>query len=211
MTKEQMKEALEDVELIEADFGRKLTVEESTLVVEKGFRALLDKLGMDDNDYRTMRRIFALITAGYTESDKRYDEELEKENYQALDVLKSLVNDLEATAEEKIRAQIKGGKGTRIYHKMEDVGYHEENDEGLNKYFTPEAEEEAKASAPCYIPENDEELNKRFSEIPEFITRLVMGDTVQLTDEELGQVYDYLADKGSYSIMSINGLTKLKL
>ena len=194
MVKEQMKKALKDVELIESDFGRELTDTEVELVLNKGYKALLEKIEMDEEDYKTMRRCQRLITIGFTGSDKEYDEELAKENYQALSVFKSLVSDLEAVEEERKKWDVK-------INPPQSKEYTEENDYELDKYFTKESQEQAEEAEESYSPEHDSGLNKRFLESElEAIDLLFKGETVKLKPETIKIIMSYLEDKINYSL-----------
>lgn len=154
-----------DILYVERSFGRSLTLEEKQLLRENGKSALFDKLGLNEDDFNTMLRAFALISAGFTESSDRYDYELEQNNYKALDLFKSLVNDLECVEAE--RHKVKIGKrenlGTKINVKGENAGYKEENDPELNDIFK---NSEKSACLDNYVRDNtyeDPDLNKVFA------------------------------------------------
>lgn len=126
------------IDYCEKSFGRNLTEEEKNIVLEKGKEALFDRLGLDETDFNTMLRAFALISAGFTESSDRYDYELEQNNYKALDLFKSLVNDLECVEADKRKSKIgtKEDLKTKIKVEGSDVGgYKEENDPDLDELF----------------------------------------------------------------------------
>lgn len=128
---------VQDINVLERHFGRSLSSNERQIVLDEGKQALLDKLGLDEEDYFTMQRAFALISAGFTESSERYDYELEQNNYKALDLFKSLVNDLECIEAErhKVRIGRKEDLGTKIKVMGEDAGYREDKDPELDTVF----------------------------------------------------------------------------
>lgn len=109
MTFEQMLNAQEDITLLERDLMRDLTSEEKDLVINQGYQALLTKLGFDDEDFKTLRRIETLISAFCTENEERYEEELKKDNHAAKFVLQSILNDLNDLEFEKMTKVSKVG------------------------------------------------------------------------------------------------------
>lgn len=226
MKQELMKEAMKDIIAIEHDLYRELSEDEVKTVLTEGYEALFAKMGLSDEDYKTMRRIFALVSAGFTETDERYDEELAKNNYQAIEVLKALISDLEAAEAEKATTT----KINLDLENKEDHGYEESEDPELNKYFTKEAQEEANESSTSYVPEHDEALNDIFENEDHFelldcikffealygnkpvaekskFDRIIEGESVELTAEEYVELVAYLKEHyTNYAITNVNGL-----
>lgn len=210
----------EEISKVEHNFGRTLTDSEKIIVIEQGEQALLNKLGIDEADYNTMKRAFALISAGFTKRSEDYDFELEQENYKALDLFKSLVNDLEFVKEVKNKAKesIKGGKGTKISvhgEKEYESTYQEENDPELNDLFASETESkelgvtgdtyDEKADTECkeYFTKNEDPANEKTCNkqactckqpawLVNTIESLDEGKEVLLDDECLQAIVNYL-------------------
>lgn len=175
------------IDYCEKSFGRNLTEEEKNIVLEKGKEALFDRLGLDETDFNTMLRAFALISAGFTESSDRYDYELEQNNYKALDLFKSLVNDLECIEAERRKAKI--GKMEEVGTKVEvknacDAGYKEENDTDLDELFKDA--EKAENPDKVFTTEDtykDPELNKVFATATKCKEMGITGDTYEEDDK----------------------------
>jgi len=183
----KMGEEIELIENIEHNFGRYLTNEERNLVLTEGSVALFNKLGLSEEDYNTMIRATALISAGFTESSDRYDYELEQNNYKALDLFKSLVNDLECIEAERRKAKI--GKMEEIGTKVEvknacNAGYKEENDTDLDELFKDA--EKAENPDKVFTTEDtykDPELNKVFATATKCKEMGITGDTYEEDDK----------------------------
>lgn len=176
-----------DILYLERSFGRRLTSEEKNLVLEKGKDALFDKLGLDQDDFNTMLRAFALISAGFTESSDRYDYELEQNNYKVLDLFKSLINDLECVEAEKHKIKIgkKDDLGTKVTIKDScDAGYSEEKDLELDELFKDA--EKAENPNKTFIAEDtykaDPDLNKVFASETRCDEMHITGDTYEEDD-----------------------------
>jgi len=156
-----MLESTELIERVETNFGRTLTAEERSILIKNGEQELLNKLGLSVEDYFTMQRAFALISAGFTESSEKYDEELEKENYKVLDLFKSLVNDLECVAAARRKVMVGkeeelGTKSKIEIPKEEDHGYKEKEDKELNKIFATRTQcQEMGISGDTYEEDDD--------------------------------------------------------
>lgn len=176
----KMLESNELIENIEHNFGRYLTDEERALVLTKGSVALFDKLGLSEEDYNTMIRAVSLISAGFTESSDRYDYELEQNNYKALDLFKSLVNDLECVEAERRKVKIgkKEDLGSHITVSGENCGYKEENDKELDELFKDakisENPDKTFAVEDTY---KDPDLNKVFASATKCDAMHITGDT----------------------------------
>ena len=170
-----------DIRYLENSFGRALTTKEKDLVLKEGKERLLKKLDLDEENFNTMLRAFALISAGFTESSERYDYELEQNNYKALDLFKSLVNDLECVEAERHKVKIgkKGDLKTKIkIEGAQDAGYKEENDPELNDIFK-DSEKSTCLEGNC-IKDNtyeDPDLNKVFAAETKCDAMHITGDT----------------------------------
>lgn len=159
MNREQMLKSIQAIESLEQKFNRKLTQKEIDLYLNYGLDALLGECSMTERDFATMKRCVKLITAGFTESEEHYDSELDEENFDALEVFKSLVNDLEVVRERKEKEIAERANKKKEYKESrESTTYREEDDKSLNERFTPQAQKEADESATSYNPEKDESL-----------------------------------------------------
>lgn len=194
MRSELMKELLNKmiesndlIENIEHNFGRYLTDEEKALVLTEGSVALFDKLGLSIEDYNTMIRAISLISAGFTESSDRYDYELEQNNYKALDLFKSLVNDLECIEAERRKAKI--GKREELGAKVKikdsgEGGYKEENDSDLDELFQDaEKSENPNKTVTANDTYKDPELNQVFASETKCKEMGITGDTYEEDDK----------------------------
>jgi len=183
----KMIESNELIENIEHNFGRYLTDEERNLVLTEGSIALFNKLGLSEEDYNTMIRAISLISAGFTESSDRYDYELEQNNYKALDLFKSLVNDLECVEVERHKAKI--GKPEEIGTKVKikdsyDAGYKEENDPELDELFKDaEKSENPDKTFTTEDTYKDPELNKVFATETKCDAMGITGDTYNESED----------------------------
>lgn len=183
-----------DIDYCERSFGRNLTQEEKELVLNSGKNALFDKLGLDEEDFNTMLRAFALISAGFTESAERYDYELEQNNYKVLDLFKSLINDLECVEAEKhkIRVGKKEDIRTKIKVQGENAGYREDKDPELDQIFkdadafvgpTPSDHESTKRETDFY------DLSKVFASETKCGDMQITGDTYEEDDKSWAEKY----------------------
>ena len=166
------------VKELERNFCRQLTYDELVFTIDNGKEALLNKLGISDEDYCTMQRAFRLISAGFTESSDKYDYELEQNNYKALDLFKSLVNDLECVEAERHKVKIgkKEDLGTKISVTGEDAGYKEENDSDLDRIFENSEKSEEKTPE-CLNGKDDPDINQVFSAETKCDAMHITGDT----------------------------------
>ena len=210
MTREQMKKALNQAELVEKWFHRDLTEEEFQYLVENGTDKFYKKIGLEENDLLTMNRLFSLISTGFTKNEDNYEYELEQENYQAIPVLESLLSDLKYIQDEKEEKT-----GTNSYCGE----YKAELDPELNAYFTPEAEKEAKESIldPNDVV-NEKDYDSVFKVDPTscslgyIVDKLKSGESLELPNDVIQEIIDYLdSNNENYVIKAVNNKVTLKI
>lgn len=188
MTKLQMIGKLDELELLEKDLMRSLTPEEESLVLEKGWKALLEKLEFTDEDYKTFRRIQALISSFCTENEDRFEEEVAKENYAAKFVLQSIVNELqdaEDRAKIKVKIDSKDNLGAhcKVTSKLTLPDTKESEDSFDGHFFedTSSLGQDLMTLIKNIAPEN---LTKSY------INRLRNGEVLHLSTKEIDEIVD---------------------
>lgn len=234
MNREQMIEALKDVEMIEHDFNRKLTNEELGIMLRGGYKALFEKWGLNDDGYRIMLKINNIISALFTGFVDEYKVLVTQDNEGVLPVLKTIISDLEYNNCEKesvssVIEPLEDDSTNDRYFVGCDYGYLEQEDKDVNKYFTKEAQDEANELIDAYVPEHDHELLHRFDKeddertCDEFeavcgikeksiLDRLTDGETLELTPDQFENVVTHLnCSNKSYSIKSVNNKVSLKI
>lgn len=182
-----MIEKLDELELLEKDLMRVLTPEEEEVVINQGWESLLSVLGFTDDDYKTFRRVEALISAFCTESEERYEEELAKDNGSAKFVLQSIVNDL---TDIEIKKQL---EGKPTVGKCESLGTHCELTSGakecdIENCFNEVLTEDdfmqcAKATFAKIYKEAD---------VTDYIKRLKAGETLELDSRLIDRIVEVI-------------------
>lgn len=189
MTREEMKTVLDSMELIERDIMRPLTSDEEELIIAEDWKSLIfGKLGFTDEDYKTFRRIQALISSFCTENEERYEEEIRKDNGSAKFVLQSIVNDLQAREEELRKEQAVIGKpedlGTHctITTPATNVDWMQSFNEMFDKYSKDDAEEAiAKLKNGEHLTLDSDTINK----IVEIMWNSEEDCNIQITDNTI--------------------------
>ncbi|MDO4465404.1 MAG: hypothetical protein Q4C49_00110 [Bacillota bacterium] len=214
MTREEMKTALDNIELLEKDLMRSLTSEEEEIVLAKGWKALFEKLGFDEDDYKTFRRIEALISAFCTESEERYEEELAKDNGSARFVLQSIVNDLEAKDQAELlkkQEEVKVGEmknKSRVCSKCDSAS---ESTFDLDK-MDPDTEGDFKDHLyEVYDTLKPESFQFENLNVDEYVKRLIDGETLTLDSDTMNQVVDWMWNSDmNFNIQIIDNIIRLK-
>lgn len=196
MTFEQMQHALEGIKTIERDLRRDLTSEEKNLVIENGehgYQALLNKLGYDEEDLQTLRRIEALISTFCTESEERYEEELRKDNHAAKFVLQSILNDLNDIEFEKMTTKTKLGTeedlGCKIHVPDEkgSVTTYDAEEDFENICKTDDKKESIQEYLKNFGPKEEVETHDR---IAEYVKQLRQGEVLTLDPESINKIVE---------------------
>lgn len=95
MTFKDLKQRAIDIDLLEKDLMRDLTVEEKDLVATEGYEALFKKLGLNIKDAHLMRRVKDILGAYFTLEPEEYEEIINKEdNSGVIEVLEDVLRDL---------------------------------------------------------------------------------------------------------------------
>lgn len=95
MTFKDLKQRAIDIDLLEKDLMRDLTVEEKDLVATEGYEALFKQLGLNIKDAHLMRRVKDILGAYFTLEPEEYEEIINKEdNSGVIEVLEDVLYDL---------------------------------------------------------------------------------------------------------------------
>lgn len=143
MRYEDMKQRMVDIDLLEKDLMRDLTVEEKDLVATEGFEALMKQLHLDLKDLHLVHRVKGIIGLYLSGESEDFDKFAKKEdNAKVIELLEDILSEL----------------------KKED---------GANPGLS------------------EQDMIKVYSE------RLKKGETLELDDEVLDKVVDYLWENES--------------
>lgn len=210
MNYEELVERIENVKTLEKNMLRELTPEEKEYVLENGIKDFITNyLEFDKDDDFTFKRIKTLISAFCTDSYEAFETELDKDNGNAIPVLKTIVNALEDAATRKAMSEVK------------DAPEHKCN-VGLD---LSRALELFPSLAPLF-KKNNMEVDKceKFDRVTEcegncekcdwityLIERLKEGEELELSDEEIEAVSDkILATERNVRIKVINNKMSAK-
>lgn len=95
MRYEDMKQRMVDIDLLEKDLMRDLTVEEKDLVATEGFEALMKQLHLDLNDLHLVHRIKGIIGLYLSGESEEFDKFVKKEdNAKVIDLLEDILSEL---------------------------------------------------------------------------------------------------------------------
>lgn len=102
MTFNDLKQRAIDIDLLEKDLMRDLTVEEKDLVATEGYEALFKQLGLNIKDAHLMRRVKDILGAYFTLEPEEYEAVINKENNDdVIEVLEDVLRDLKKEDEEE--------------------------------------------------------------------------------------------------------------
>ena len=95
MTFKDLKQRAIDIDLLEKDLMRDLTVEEKDLVATEGYEALFKQLGLNIKDTHLMKRVKNILGAYFTLDPDEYEEIINKEdNCEIIEVFEDILHDL---------------------------------------------------------------------------------------------------------------------
>lgn len=95
MTFKELQQRIIDIDLLEKDLMRDLTLEEKDLVSKEGYEALFNKLGISIRDAHLIRRVKDIFGSYFTSEPEEYETIINKEdNSKVVEVLEDILRDI---------------------------------------------------------------------------------------------------------------------